>query len=136
MHFTTKVAVIVREDLPTWQKLNVASFLAGGLVGAYPELAGERYRDSSGRLYGPLIRQPVLIFAATSQELMRTLARACEGGVLTCVYTSALFRTSNDVDNRAAVATSKTDELDLVGLSLHADRKDVDRIVKGLKLHP
>jgi hypothetical protein len=136
MHFTTKVAVIVREDLPTWQKLNVASFLAGGLVGAYPELAGERYRDSSGQLYGPLIRQPVLIFAANLEELVRTLARAGERGVLTCVYTSALFRTSNDVDNRAAVATFKTDELDLVGLSLHADRKEVDRIVKGLNLHP
>jgi hypothetical protein len=48
----------------------------------------------------------------------------------------SLFRTNNDVDKRAAVATPKTDEVDLVGLSLHENRKDVDRIVKGLRLHP
>jgi hypothetical protein len=61
MRFETKIAVVVRDDLAAWQKLNVACFLSGGLVGAYPELAGERYVDGSGRLYGPLIRQPILV---------------------------------------------------------------------------
>jgi len=40
MRFETKIAVGVRDDLAAWQKLNVACFLSGGLVGAYPELAG------------------------------------------------------------------------------------------------
>src|SRR5690349_21448670 len=53
MRFDTKIAILVHDELALWQKLNVASFLAGGLVGAYPELAGERYVDGSGRVYGP-----------------------------------------------------------------------------------
>jgi hypothetical protein len=28
------------------------------------------------------------------------------------------------------------DALDLVGFALHEDRKDVDKVLKGLKLHP
>jgi hypothetical protein len=135
MRYDTKIAIVVRDDLATWQKLNVASFLAGGLVGAAPELAGEPYRDASGRFYGPLIRQPVLIFAASAAELTSVLQRAQQRGVRPHLYTKELFATGNDIDNRAAVAAVATDALDLVGLGLHAERKEIDKITKGLKLH-
>jgi hypothetical protein len=135
MRYDTKIAIVVREDLATWQKLNVASFLAGGLVGTSPELAGEPYQDASGRFYGPLIRQPVLIFAASAAELTNVLQRAQQRGVRPHLYTKDLFATGNDVDNRAAVAAVTTDALDLVGLGLHAERKEIDKIIKGLKLH-
>lgn len=136
MRFDTKIAIVVRDDLATWQKLNVACFLSGGLVGCYPEIAGERYVDASGRGYGPLIRQPILVFTATGEELGRTLRRAAERGLSPSIYTSALFATNNDADNRAAVAIVATDALDLAGLALHADRKAVDKVTKGLTLHP
>jgi len=135
MRYDTKIAVVVRENLATWQKLNVTSFLAGGLVGAAPEIAGETYQDGSGRFYGPLIRQPVLVFAATGEELKQVLQRAQGRGVRPHLYTSELFATGNDTDNRAAVAAVATADLDLVGLALHAERKEIDKIVKGLKLH-
>jgi len=135
MRYGTKIALVVRDDLATWQKLNVASFLAGGLVGASPELAGEPYQDASGRFYGPLIRQPVLIFAASAAELTNVLQRAQQRGVRPHLYTTELFATGNDVDNRAAVAAVTTGALDLVGLGLHAERKEIDKIIKGLKLH-
>lgn len=126
----------MRDDLATWQKLNVACFLSGGLVGSYPELAGQRYVDASGQTYGPLVRQPILIFAASGEELERTRRRAIERGLTPSIYTRALFSTNNDADNRAAVAAVPTDALDLVGLALYADRKEVDKVTKGLALHP
>ncbi|BCB20134.1 DUF2000 family protein [Bosea sp. ANAM02] len=135
MRYDTKIAIVVRDDLATWQKLNVASFLAGGLVGTAPELAGEPYQDASGRFYGPLIRQPVLIFAASGGELTNVLQRAQQRGVRPHLYTKELFATGNDSDNRAAVAAVATDALDLVGLGLHGERKEIDKITKGLKLH-
>ncbi len=135
MRYDTKIAIVVRDDLATWQKLNVASFLAGGLVGSSPELAGEPYRDASGRFYGPLIRQPVLIFAASAAELTNVLQRTQQRGIRPHLYTKDLFATGNDIDNRAAVALVATDTLDLAGLGLHAERKEIDKIAKGLKLH-
>jgi len=136
MRFDTKFAIAVRDDLANWQKLNVACFLAGGLVGSCPELAGERYVDASGTRYGPLVRQPILIFQATAGELQRSLRRALERGLSPSIYTFELFATGNDIDNRAAVARVTTDALDLVGIGLHADRKEVDKVMKGLTLHP
>ena len=135
MRFETKIAIVVREDLAAWQKLNVACFLSGGMVGCNPELAGERYIDASGQTYGPLIRQSVLVFSASSEELARTLRRAMERGLKPSIYTRDLFATGNDADNRAAVAAVQTDSLDLVGLGLYADRKEVDKVTNGLSLH-
>jgi len=132
----TKVTIAVREDLATWQKLNVACFLSGGLVRLYPELAGECYVDASGQTYGPLVRQPILVFAASADELTRMLWRATDRGLKPSIYTRALFETNNDADNRAAVAAVPTDALDLVGVGLDADRKEVDKVTKDLKLHP
>lgn len=136
MRFDTKIAIIVHEELASWQKLNVACFLSGGLVAAAPELGGQAYRDGSGKVYGPLIRQPVLVFAASSADLARALRRAGEAGLTPSLYTRELFATGHDEANRAAVAAVATEALDLVGLALHGERKAVDKAIKELKLHP
>lgn len=136
MRFDTKIAVIVHEELAIWQKLNVACFLSGGLVAAFPELGGEAYRDGSGQVYGQLVRQPILVFAASAADLARVLRRAREAGLTPSLYTRELFATGHDEANRAAVANVPTEALDLVGLVLHGERKAVDKAIKGLKLHP
>lgn len=135
MQFDTKIAIVVRDDLAVWQRLNVASFLAGGLAGPSPEIVGQPYRDGSGTIYGPLIRQPIMIFEASADELARTRRRALDRGMIPGIFTADLFVTGNDDDNRAAVAAVETDALDLVGLALHEERRAVDKVIKGLRLH-
>src|SRR5215467_2174170 len=100
---------------------------------AYPEIVGEPYRDGDGRLYTPMIREPIFVYCATSVELTRTHGRAVNRGMRFAIYTEPLFKTTNDADNRASVAATSTAALDLVGLGLHADRKTIDKITGGLK---
>lgn len=133
MIYPTKTALILIDDLEPWQKANVAAFLAGGLMHAFPEMAGERYRDADDTYYLPLVREPVFIYGADSQTVRRTYERARSRGVAFTIYTRPLFSTGNDADNRASVAATPTADLDLVGLGLHAERKIVDKIVNGLK---
>ena len=85
--------------------------------------------DGDGRLYAPMIREPVFIYGATSAELARTHGRASNRGIRFAIYTAPLFETTNDADNRANVAATATAALNLVGLGLHADRKIIDKIV-------
>jgi hypothetical protein len=136
MRFDTKIIVAVRDDLAVWQKLNVACFLAGGLGGSDPALLGAAYRDASATEYGPLIRQPILVFTGSAAELRQAHARALEREVRLFIYTAELFETGHDEANRAAVAAVARDALDLVGLGFHTEKRTADKIVKGLKLHP
>jgi hypothetical protein len=136
MVFDTKIAVALREDLPIWQKLNVTAFTVSGLAAVKPELIGAPYQDGSGNLYLPMFRQPVLVFAGTAEALKAAHARAVTRNLRLAIYTEALFATGHDEANRAAVKAVQADALDLVGFALHEDRKDVDKVLKGLKLHP
>jgi hypothetical protein len=135
MQFDTKIAVVIRTDLEVWQKLNVASFLVGGIAAAFPECVGEPYQDGSGTPYLALIGQPILIYGADLKALTRALERALARDVRPAVYTEDMFRTAHDAANRAAVRAVIRADLNLVGLAMRAERRVVDKIVDGLKFH-
>jgi hypothetical protein len=135
--FDTKVAVVVRDDLETWQRLNVTAFLMSGVTArAGADAIGEPYRDADGREYLPLLVQPILVLSATGAKLQTVRERAERRGVDLALYTAEMFLTGNDDDNRAAVRAVATADLDLVGLAVRAPHRDADAVLRGLKRHP
>jgi hypothetical protein len=135
MRFDTKIAVVVRADLPVWQRLNMVAFLVSGIAATTEGVVGEPYEDGSGRRYLPLFRQPVLIFAADGPGLRAAYDRATARELPLAVFTDELFSTGHDEANRAAVRAVPSEGLALAGLALRAERKVVDAVVKGLTLH-
>ena len=133
--FDTKFAVVLREDLEVWQKLNVTAFLSGGVIARKPELIGEEYRDAGGNVYNALSVQPVIVLAADGATLSKIHARALERAVPASVYIEEMFATGHDAANRAVFAQFGPDDAKIVGIALHADKKTVDRITKGARLH-
>ncbi len=136
MQFDTKIAVVLRDDLAVWQKTNVTAFLVSGIAGTVQGVVGEPYRDSSGNEYLPMFVQPVLVYETDAAGIRRAYERALSRGVELAVYTHELFATNHDEANRAAVAAVSADELDLVGIAMHAERKVVDKVVDRLRFHP
>lgn len=132
----TKIVVVVRDDTAVWQRLNMTAFLTSGVAARHPESVGEDYVDADGTKYLPMFGQPVLVFIASKDELRRVFERALAREVTVSVFTSELFSTGHDVANRAAVAVVPNAALDLTGLAFRADRRDADKITKGLRLHP
>jgi hypothetical protein len=135
--FDTKVAVVVRDDLAVWQRLNVCAFLISGVAAAAgAEAIGEPYADADGRAYLPLLVQPVLVLAAPDVNKLRTVRdRAERRGVPLAIYTREMFATGHDAANRAAVRAVPTPELDLVGVALRAPHRDADAVLRGLARH-
>jgi hypothetical protein len=135
--FETKVAVVVRDDLAVWQRLNVTAFLMAGVTAqAGAEAIGEDYVDGDERRYLPLLVQPVLVFESTGPKLKTVRERAERRETPVAIYTMEMFSTGKDEHNRAAVWAVPTEELDLVGLALRAPHRDADAILRGLTRHP
>lgn len=128
-----KIAVVLREDLSAWKRLNVAAFTISG-VAALPGVVGPSYLDASGLAYLPMFQDPVLVFGASANEMLRTADRARSRDIAFSIFTEQLFDTFNDTDNRAAVATVATRDLAIVGMAFRCERKTADKILKGLKL--
>ena len=136
MRFDTKIVVLLREDLETWQRLNVTAFLTSGIAAAYPQIVGEPYADADGTAYLAMFGQPVLVMEADKETMTAAHERCLRRELPVSVFTGDLFRTGDDVANRAAVAAVPRADLDLVGLGIHGPRNAVDKIVKGARLHP
>ncbi|MER5392625.1 DUF2000 domain-containing protein [Saccharopolyspora sp. NPDC002686] len=136
IRFDDKIAVLLREDLEPWQRLNVTAFLVSGLGTAEPEVIGEPYADADDVEYLPMFRQPVLVFEGTKELLTTAHARALSRSMRIAVFTADLFGTGNDRDNRAAVRAVGTDALDLVGIAVYGPRNGVDKVLKGARMHP
>jgi hypothetical protein len=134
--FPTKAAVVMRDDLAVWQRLNVTGFLVSGLIGGATErLVGDDYVDADGARYLPMFVQPLLVLETTGAKLQTVRRRAAEHGVPIAIYTADLFATGHDTANRAAVRAVPTDELDLVGIGIRAPHREADAILRGLRRH-
>jgi hypothetical protein len=133
--FDTKVAIIVRQDLATWQRLNVVAFLATGIAAAAPEAMGEPYVDANGHRYGAMLGQPVLVFEADLAGLQAAHRGGLEREITMLPYVFAMFSTGHDEANRTAFLAEDPANMDLVGLALRGRKKAVDKATKGLSLH-
>ena len=133
--FDTKIAMVLLSSLMTWQKLNVTSFLTSGIIGETSSLIGEKYVDKSEYQYLALNRQPVVVLEAELSVLKKIHARILERSLNCSLYIEDMFVTGNDEANRGTVKNYSSEDLPLVGLALRDDRKIVDKVTKGAKLH-
>lgn len=133
--FDTKIAIVLREDLAPWQALNVTAFLTSGIVGTSGDLVGEPYVDREGNAYHALLRQPVIVLSADGSTLGKIHRRTLDRDVPSALYVEDMFQTGHDAANRAVFAEFGPNDAKVVGIALHADRKIVDKITKGARMH-
>lgn len=135
VRFDTKISILLRDDLQSWQRLNVCAFLSSGIAAAHPHLIGEPYQDADDISYLAMFRQPVLILSGTRELLGLAHQRALGRGLPLSLFTSELFGTGHDRSNRAAVRAVGTTDLDLVGMAVHGPKNAVDKVFKGATMH-
>ncbi|MBZ9604614.1 DUF2000 family protein [Phyllobacterium chamaecytisi] len=134
--FDTKIAIVLRNDMAPWQALNVTAFLTSGIVAQSPDVIGEPYRDRVGNTYNPLSIQPVIVLAADQATISNIHRRSLERDIKTCLYIEEMFATGHDAANRAVFAQFAPDDAKVVGIAMRADKKLVDKITKGARMHP
>jgi hypothetical protein len=133
--FDTKIALVIRNDLATWQALNVTAFLVTGIVARFPNIIGDPYRDRSGNIYNALSAQPIIVLSADAATMTAINMRALERRLRTSLYIEEMFSTGHDAANRAVFAEFGPEDAKVVGIALHEDKKLVDKITKGAKLY-
>ena len=133
--FETKIAIVLRDDIALWQKLNATAFLTSGIVGAHPGLLGEPYEDAAGNRYAPLVIQPMIVLSVDAPGLKDIYRRALERKVPFSLYIEDMFRTGHDAANRASVKQYRPADMNVVGIALRETRKVVDKITKGARMH-
>ena len=99
-------------------------------------MLGDEYEDASAIKYAPLLIQPVIVLTCDDIKMKTIHRRGLERGVKFCLYIEEMFETGHDNANRATVKKRKSEDLPIVGLGLREEKKLVDKIFKGAKMHP
>jgi hypothetical protein len=133
--FDTKIAIVLREDLAPWQELNVTAFLMSGIVAQSPAIIGEPYVDRAQNRYNALSIQPVIVLSADAATLQGIHRRSLGRGIQTSLYIEEMFATGHDAANRAVFTQFTPDDAKVVGLALRAEKKLVEKIIKGARKH-
>jgi len=131
----TKIVLIVADDIQTWQKLNVVSFLVSGLIGNNPVLMGDDYIDAGKNTFNSLSKQPMIVLKASRSKLKTIHGRTISKNIKASSFISDMFSTNNDIDNREVFRNYSPETADVVGVGVYCDSKTADKITKGAKLH-
>ena len=136
MYHENKIAIVIKNDLLSWQKLNVASFLAGSIAIKFPETHGKPFINASESEYLPFIKQPILIYGADElSQLKRAFSRARQRDLHIGIYTKPLFSTKNETENHIEMKKCTDENQDLVGIAIYGEKRKVSKALDGLKFH-
>ena len=133
--FDTKIAIVLRNNLASWQTLNVTAFLMSGIAGQNPDIIGEAYKDKAGNLYNALSVQPIIVLTADDATIAAVHRRSLERGIASSIFIEEMFATGHDAANREVFAQFAPDDAKVVGIAMRADKKIVDKITKGARMH-
>jgi len=134
--YDKKISIVIKSDLPVWQKLNVAAFLASSVAIRFEETHGKAFVNASGSKYLPFIKHPILIYKADDDgRLRRAFKRAKERELHIGIYTSPLFDTKNEEENLVEISKYTDDEQELAGIVIYGENRKVDKALDGLKFH-
>jgi len=79
--------------------------------------------------------QPMIVLSADAPTMARIHGRSLDRGVQTSLYIEEMFSTGHDAANRAVFAEFAPEDARVAGIALRADRKLVDKITKGARMH-
>jgi len=133
--YSTKIALVILNDLLPWQKLNVSAFLASAIAIGVPETHGRPFANKMST-YLPFIKNPILIYRAdTPEQLQRAFLRAKDRELQIAIYTRELFATKGEEENLVEIAKFSDEDQHLVGIAIYGENKKVDKALDGLKFH-
>ena len=135
MRFETKIAVLLRDDLLTWQRLNVTAFLVSGITAAHPQLVGEPYEDADGTPYLAMLGQPVLVLEGSKEVAHRRPPAGARAGPAARGLHRRPVRHRVRRGQPGRRTGGAADSLDLVGLAVHGPKNAVDKVLKGARMH-
>jgi len=135
--FENKIAIILRNDLLDWQKLNVTSFLASSFAISFTEVHGKTFTTKNGDDFLHFMNQPVLIYKAEDENanaMRRVFNRAKERGLHIGVYPQSFFATKSAEENHLVMEDFNHETHLLAGIVIYGETKKVYKTLDKLHL--
>lgn len=81
------------------------------------------------------VRAAIIVLKASREKLSTFVQRANRQQAEMAIFVEDMFASGHDEANRQTVSQYTSEQLPLVGLAMFGEKKQVDKVFKGAKLH-
>lgn len=130
------MAVVLRDDLASWQLTNTIGHIAAYLGNKMSEpLDTGKYFISKDNLNYPRNSQfPIIALKATRDDLLHLVEKLHQSKLLWIGYVQEMIDMIDDEELARSFGTKMSQEMDLLGIGIFGLKEELKQFTEGLKL--
>ncbi len=133
--FGQKIAIVVREDLLSWQAMNTIAHISGYLGNKNTTFLSDEYFVTDDGIRHPRNSQYAIIVLKNSEKgLRRLMQRVRESGLLYHGFIREMIETTDDGEIQQILTTKKDSEIEYFGIGIFGPIEKVQELTQGMSL--
>lgn len=133
--FNQKIAIVVREDLPSWQVMNTVAHVSGYLGNKITTfLSDENFVTSDGQSHPRNSQYAIIILKNTEKGLRKFMRRVRESGLLYHGFIREMIETTDDTEIQQILSTKRDEEIEYLGIGIFGPIEKVNELTQGMSL--
>lgn len=134
--FTSKMAVVVRKDLASWQSMNTAAHIAAYLSNKMDARfdTGDFFVTKDEQKHPRNMQYPIIILSARPGQMPNLMARIRASGLLYLGYLEEMLETTDDAEIERLLEKKTDSEIVYLGIGFFGKNDEVDALTKKYSL--
>lgn len=133
--FNQKIAIVVREDLPSWQVMNTIAHVSGYLGNKIETfLSDENFVTTDGQNHPRNSQYAIIILKNSEKGLRRFMRRVRENGLLYHGFIREMIESTDDTEIQNIVSNKRDDEIEYLGIGIFGPIEQVSELTQGMSL--
>ena len=133
--FNQKIAIVVREDIPSWQVMNTVAHVSGYLGNKIETFLSDENFVTQDNLDHPRNSQYAIIILKNSQKgLRRFMQRVRESGLLYHGFIREMLETTDDAEIQSLLHNKKDMDIEYLGVGIFGPIEQINELTQGMSL--
>ena len=133
--FNQKIAIVVREDLPSWQVMNTVAHVSGYLGNKITTfLSDENFVTSDEQNHPRNSQYAIIILKNTEKGLRKFMRRVRESKLLYHGFIREMIETTDDSEIQQILSNKRDDEIEYLGIGIFGPIERVNELTQGMSL--
>lgn len=133
--FGQKIAIVVREDIPSWQVMNTVAHVSGYLGNKIPTFLSDENFVTQDEINHPRNSQYAIIILKNSEKgLRRWMQKVRSSGLLCHGFIREMLETTDDGEIQSALVQKKDMDIEYLGIGVFGPIEQINELTQGMSL--
>lgn len=133
--FNNRIAIVVRQDLPSWQAMNTVAHISGYLGNKIENfLSDENFVTQDGAAHPRNSQYAIVILRAERGAFSRLMRRVREGGLMYHGFIREMIETTDDTEIQNILSTKQDSDIEYFGIGVFGSNEKVKELTQGYSL--